>query len=51
MKNYKTLDIFWFIGLKNNDSSNILAIPFVFNTNHSKIKTLTDEKIYGIKKR
>lgn len=47
MKNYNTLNIFWFIGQKNGDNE-VIAIPFIFNKNHNKIKVLTDDKIYNL---
>lgn len=46
MENFDTLDIFCFIGLKNPENKEVIAIPFIFNENHSKIKTLTDNKIF-----
>ena len=49
MQNFYTNDIFCFIGLKNPDNTEVIAIPFIFNENHSKIKTLTDNKIFTIK--
>ena len=48
MISFNTNDIFCFIGLKNPENKEVIAIPFIFNENHSKIKTLTDNKIFTV---
>lgn len=42
-------NIHWFIGLKKN-SFKVEVLPYIYNEDFTKIKVLTDEKIYFINK-
>lgn len=47
---YQTKDINIFIGQERENKNNVKVVPFVFNKNKDKIKSLTDNTIHTIPK-